>query len=251
VRQETDEWSESVTSLTGNVITRSLSGYTAGFRKIGVSGSVQFNLVYVPFGKTAGGGSNPWTAYKDKSKFNLEEGVPEWIIRNGVNDEPQDKDTTFSATKKWGDGTNGNGAVTFAVAAKTEDVAMTISDGKFNYPKGGSPQIGFTVSGLSSGTAELWYAVTEKDVVAEIPTDYAKLGSSGFGNGSHTGQEIALNGITNGDIYLVLFKDGELSNGLKIALAGDVGWEIIWGDEDDEEEDASVGLEGPWVDEEE
>jgi hypothetical protein len=76
------------------------------------TGSVNFNLGYVPFGLTGGG---YWEAFKErKSPFDLASGGPVWVIRNGVNDEAQDGSTSFSAA--WnGTTVNGNGALAYRV----------------------------------------------------------------------------------------------------------------------------------------
>jgi hypothetical protein len=79
---------------------------------VGDTGSVNFNLKYAPFSLS---GSGSWTAKSTKyfsgSPFS---GIPEWIIRNGVNDAAQDTNTDFV---KFGNESayNGNGAVAFTV----------------------------------------------------------------------------------------------------------------------------------------
>jgi uncharacterized protein YjdB len=78
------------------------------------SGSGYFNLGYIPFGKFNG---NDWTAFKSASAYKTlynGEGLPRWIIRNGINDAEQDGNTYFSSFKKWDGTINGNGAVCFA-----------------------------------------------------------------------------------------------------------------------------------------
>jgi hypothetical protein len=76
-----------------------------------VAGSVYFNMVYAPFGLKA---LNNW---KDRGKFSHPVAdVPLWIIRNGLNDAPQNADTNFGVY----DGTasyNANGALSVGVAA--------------------------------------------------------------------------------------------------------------------------------------
>jgi hypothetical protein len=100
-----------------NTITQDLSSYTG---TVGQSGSANFNLTYVPFSLTD---PAKWTVTSTKH-FSGTGGIPQWIIRNGVNDEPQDEDTDFeihpdanNKARSWEDtGTNGNGAVAFTVS---------------------------------------------------------------------------------------------------------------------------------------
>ena len=69
----------------------------------GVPCAAWFNLEYAPFSLTG------WS------------GQP-WVIRNGINDLPQDDKTDFSLSGdkiQWGAAKNGNGAVRFTVAAPT------------------------------------------------------------------------------------------------------------------------------------
>jgi hypothetical protein len=70
------------------------------------SGSANFNLAYIPFG------------FDDMDDFPTFDGdAASWIIRNGVNDEAQNGDTTFSGSPIPWDGTvNGNGAAAFTAA---------------------------------------------------------------------------------------------------------------------------------------
>jgi hypothetical protein len=87
---------------TGNQISLNIEEYTKGAEKLGNSGFVNFNLEYVPFSLDD---AEAWEQVTGK----LEDGLPPvWIIRNGLNDEPQDSNTDF------GPGTgNKNGAVLF------------------------------------------------------------------------------------------------------------------------------------------
>jgi hypothetical protein len=83
--------------IAGNKITQNIGQYTV---TANATGSANFKLEYVPFGNQAN-----WGGY-DKAV---------WIIRNGVNDEPQNTNTTFADSLPWDGTTNGNGAVAFAV----------------------------------------------------------------------------------------------------------------------------------------
>jgi hypothetical protein len=65
--------------------------------------SANFNVEYLPFPEAGWSG---WNA------------SPVWIIRNGINDAPQDAYTSFASGTTWGGGAaapNGNGAVRFSV----------------------------------------------------------------------------------------------------------------------------------------
>jgi hypothetical protein len=123
-----------VHTLTGNMIrVESIGQYTSGITKIGATGSVQFRLEYVPFNLTDGG---VWSGYNGKSKFTLDgTNVPVWIIRNGINDDPQNAATDFNNFMKAGNtGANGNGAVAFVVTGDGPDDSLTITGGVFENP---------------------------------------------------------------------------------------------------------------------
>jgi hypothetical protein len=99
---------------TGNVITLGLGKYGVGEARKGKTGSVTFNLEYVPFNIRGSEKGNPWRTFNKKSAFDLSgANEPVWIIRNGINDLVQNSATNF---KTLGDGTsNGNGATAFKI----------------------------------------------------------------------------------------------------------------------------------------
>jgi hypothetical protein len=205
-----------------NVITQSLSAYTVGFKQIGYSDSVTFNLTCLPFNLT-GTEVNPWTQYDSVSKFTLTgSGTPEWIIRNGVNNKAQDGNTIFSSTENWNSTANGNGAVAFEVVAKDPD-GLVLSNGSF-YQSNNDPVIDFTVSGVpQSKTGEIWYARTTSSGSATFPDDYVKLGD--FQNGVYTGEEVSGSGTK---ISVYLFEGGRLSNELVGDMKGGTSIGLTW-----------------------
>ncbi|MDR1443437.1 MAG: hypothetical protein LBI94_01020 [Treponema sp.] len=91
-----------VTPLGVMQILRDVSAYT-GTDRAGVQNSAGFNADYVPF-NLPDAAWNGWNA-----------SPPVWIIRNGVNDKPQDANTDFALGVSWGaaPAKNGNGAVNF------------------------------------------------------------------------------------------------------------------------------------------
>jgi hypothetical protein len=70
---------------------------------------VNFNLKYQPFRGRGGDDPPPGTCPDQK----LRPVFGPWIIRNGVNDLPQNEHTDFSYDANWNDAANGNGAVAF------------------------------------------------------------------------------------------------------------------------------------------
>jgi hypothetical protein len=90
--------------------------YTNGITRVGTEGYVNFNLKYTPFAKTT---AADWQSAigQPLSKFFT---VPEWIIRNGVNDKPQNERTNFEdpglPSGNPNTGLNWNGSIPFAVA---------------------------------------------------------------------------------------------------------------------------------------
>jgi hypothetical protein len=99
---------------TENVITLMLGRYTDGADRDEKTGSVAFNLEYVPFNLRASeGGTNPWNEVDDRSVFDLSgTSEPVWIIRNGLNDLPWNNETNYEAVGNGGTA-NGNGAIAF------------------------------------------------------------------------------------------------------------------------------------------
>jgi hypothetical protein len=140
--------------------------------------------------------------------------VPVWIIRNGVNDLAQDEHTDFSGA--WNGTANGNGVVRFSIAAKTPDDGGTlvVKDGKFLGPSGSNnPDITFTTDGYEDDEkADVYYAVVAQ---GETPnySDYIPLNPP-VGPGKDHKKQISLDPTHVGkdcDIYVILYKDGEVS----------------------------------------
>jgi hypothetical protein len=209
-------WEDAV--LNGNVITRSIKN-TTGFESLGNAGSVNFKLEYVPFNLT-GGGTNPWTEFDKKSAFNLEGGnAPVWIIRNGVNDEPQNEDTDFNSFHHLvtppaavrTPGANGNGAVRYKVAptASANGNALKIRNEAFEGPwNSTTPQISFITEGFN-GSADVYYAVVEAGKPGPNYSDYTRGKSVWMGKQWETISIPTAGG--NYDVYVIIYKDGKVS----------------------------------------
>jgi hypothetical protein len=209
----------------GNKITLDLSSYTG---TVGNTGSANFNLTYVPFSLNE---SAKWTVVKS-AKFSdmvLDEipldGIPHWIIRNGVNDAPQDGNTTFDSNSTWDGTANGNGAVAFTVAEPVETAGpLAIRNGKFlgDDPAETDPdkvKIRFTTTGYT-GTAEAYYVV--ESVGYPAPAGYAaytnSLGQVSAGkNHEKTITISSFDANTKYYIYVILVKDGTMTKPLKIS----------------------------------
>jgi hypothetical protein len=231
VREGTGDGSWSDTTLNGNIITWPLTAYTSGLLRIGTAGSVNFRLEYVPFNKTAGE-KNPWNTFNTKSVFDLRENKePVWIIRNGVNDLAQNTDTDFSNLGK-NKTANGNGAVSFGVAAKTpaDGGSLGIRNGAFKGPANSkTPEITFTTYGYT-GTAEVHYAVVPEEKDPPGYSDYTLLNSREAGDQQERIEIPEAGG--NYDVYVILFKDGEISNAIVIGTRkGDNNVDWIWGND--------------------
>jgi hypothetical protein len=231
-------WSN--TAPNGNIVIQDIGSYTSGFGQIGTSGSVNFKLEYVPYNLTAGG-LNPWTALDDDSVFELSgNGEPVWIIRNGVNDLDQNGNTDFTSFHNIDLGmttANGNGAVRFVVEPKIPGggpgggSTLVVKDGVFIGPSSSKmPQIGFTTAGYT-GTAEGYYAVVAKnDLPPEHSAYTGPLGSLAVN--THTKQITLPAANGDYDVYVIIFKDGAVSNALKINTgSGGTGVDWNWGDE--------------------
>jgi hypothetical protein len=97
-------WKASDIEVSENVVALNLGELAAE-----ATGSYNFNLEYVPFSVNE---SAKWSEF---SATNKKDGLPVWIIRNGINDWTQNADTDLSAPADWGGAKNGNGAVGFKV----------------------------------------------------------------------------------------------------------------------------------------
>jgi hypothetical protein len=220
-----------LSGVLGNVVTRSLGAYTAGFDKIGREGSVNFNLEYAPFNLT---GAEAWSMVED-TVFDLQEGGPVWIIRNGVNDDAQDGNTDFGVFHKIGDAgmgaANGNGAVRYGIAPKTpgEGSALEVRDGVFLGPSASiTPEISFTTAGYT-GEGEVYYAVVAAGEEAPDYSDYGLLVRAPQGPRSETVRVAEAGG--DYDIYVIVYKDGEVSGPEIInTKEGDEDVDWIWGE---------------------
>jgi hypothetical protein len=227
----------SPTTFDGNSVTRSLSSYTApDFLNIGRAGTVNFRLTYTPL-IVSGDGLNPWNAYNNDSAFNLANaGMPEWVIRNGVNDAAQNAGTSFAVGTDWANGANGNGGVTFKPAAATtgnsEGSTLALTNGKFIGPANATnPAIGYTPAGWASGNAEVYYYTTVKGGTAPDFSQYTKVDTVSYANAGQPRTTTIAVPLANGnyDAHVFLYKDGYISDEIIINTAsGGIGFEVYF-----------------------
>jgi hypothetical protein len=204
---------------TGNVITLDIGSYTSGIGKIDTTGSVNFKLEYVPFNLTA---SAAWSGIKAAdTAFDLTEGGPVWILRNGVNDAAQNAATDFNKLGKAGYGSaNGNGAAAFTIAAGAPGTPavpnangeyLLVKDGKFNGPDNSTtPKITFTTQGYT-GNGKVYYAAAPAGDEPD-PADYTLLDTVPAGE-KHQ-RQITLKPEQAGgnyNVYIVVMKGGAVS----------------------------------------
>jgi hypothetical protein len=237
----TGTWSAAV--LNGNVITWPIREYTSGFKKIGTNGSVNFKMEYVPFNLT---GAGEWSGIS-KSAFDRSKGGPVWIIRNGVNDLAQDGDTDFTRIHNIGnpgmETANGNGAVRYEIAAKkpANGSTLVIKDGVFVGPVSSTtPDIAFVTEGYKD-KAEVYYMVVPVGTNPADNSAYELLDT--VEKGRHREKITVPSANGDYDVYVILFKDGEVSEPLIINTArggADVDW--IWGDDDE----PPLGIDWIW-----
>jgi hypothetical protein len=177
--------------------------------KNGKSGSVNFNLEYMPFNL---GDKSSWSGFHS-DYFNLTQGAPVWIIRNGVNDLAQDGNTNFSDFGTIaGAHANANGAIRYEVLPPPPDGTpntLIVDDGKF----AGSTnpleaRITFDTSGYT-GTADAWYAISESGA-APGRDMYVWLNKVPAGN-DHERTVAVPPGVTDYYVYVVISQDGEVS----------------------------------------
>jgi hypothetical protein len=185
-------------TFTGHTVTLPLADYT-DLSQIGKGGAVNFALHFAPFNLTEG-----WAAYDGASVFDLAAGPPEWVIRNGLNDMPQDDKTDFAYFGNVPvEMANGNGAVRFAVADPQQAAAGELTAAAGFYK---NSSVTFTASGFT-GTARALYAAAASGGAPGY-TAYIPLGD--VEPGSHT-MPLTLPGTDGGwyDVWLILIKDGK------------------------------------------
>jgi hypothetical protein len=107
---------------------------------------------------------------------------------------------------------------------------LVVKDGVFVGPSSSlPPEIKFTTEGYT-GTAEGYYAVVEKDAAAPGYSEYT--GTFGLLEPKTHTEHITLTETGDYDVYVIIYKDGAVSDPLKINTGsgnGSVDW--IWGDE--------------------
>jgi hypothetical protein len=216
-------------NLSGNVFTLGIGNYT--LPQTGTTGYANFKLEYVPFGILD---PAKWENFDGLGKD--AEGLPVWIIRNGINDLAQTAQTSFAAPSAWDGTANGNGAVPWVITVKTpggSGSSLTVTGGSYTWPAHSTTgTVGFTTGGYSSGTADAYYAVAAQGEGPSEYSDYKPLAAE-LSVGAHTGKPITLPAASgNYDVYVVIYKDGEVSAPLIINVqkddAGvDIGW--AWG----------------------
>jgi hypothetical protein len=175
-----------------------------GIELIGTEASVNFRLDYVPLG----------SAYNDLDKWPDTGAIPKWVIRNGINDEPQNADTVFDTISVW-DGTtsNGNGAVRFSIAGVTngdsedphfpnyaEGETLAFSDEKYK----GNSVISFNTEGYED-SATVRYVRTSSSEEPDLSEFTNILGDYESGGGPY--EETIDPPLEEEYLWLVLEKD--------------------------------------------
>jgi hypothetical protein len=216
-----------------------IDDYTNGLNRIGKLGSVNFELDYVPFGPDI------WTETENGNK-NVDNPIKKWIIRNGINSEPQDNNTIFivpgqskdNTPLTWGtSGANGNGAIRFkpAVGPGGGDNPdnpgwnipgldnLKITTGEYK----GSSKINFTLAGIPEGKGQVYYKVASSKPTAI--SDY--IYKDEYYNG--LAENVSINPApgTNDYIFLLLYKDGKIATKkIDTSAAPEIGTIIHTGD---------------------
>jgi hypothetical protein len=215
---------------TSNSITRNIPPLET---QNGDSGSVNFNLEYVPFNLT---NTSAWTDLTS-SYSSLSAGFPVWIIRNGLNDLAQDGNTDFS---NFGSSPNANrnGAIRYVVGLEPGLPVSTYLNienmGFVGSPDTTAPKISFEIAGGNVGWVDAWYAVVAADTGEPDAGAYIWLGKLPQGTWE---REIAVSPdmlITGYDVYMVITNNGYKSQAENISarFVGDTLVEWNWGIEE-------------------
>jgi hypothetical protein len=233
---------------------------------IGTSHWANFYMEYTPYSIMD---TESWAQFNAKSKFNLTDGVPVWIIRNGLNDSRQDENTRFDSGlgKTVGETRyNGNGAVVTLVkeekgftdtdpedgipdgAEDTNDDGypdkpgtvdphdFLIYNGKFVGPvSSANPAISFRTAGYQ-GNATVYYGITEigggYNAGNPLPySEFTQFATPYAAGGPHT-ETVPIPDLEKDyDIWLMFIKDGKVSNRIAInTVLGNIDLNLIWGE---------------------
>jgi hypothetical protein len=216
-------------STTGDVITQSIMECTKEWKTIEDTGYAAFKLDYRPFNLDLEGNSN-WVDSPNTEKGTAK--APVWIIRNGVNDAAQDGNTDFAAD--WWDNPatkNGNGAVRFTVPEQDENLEFT------KKPKWGSKtdlSVTFTIKG-NGEKVDVYYATGPTPETGEEPVypayyDFKLLGTGTYTAGTDYEVDITTEMMgSNGELYLLLVKDGKMMAGEPGSPFNGITVAISWG----------------------
>ncbi|MDR2176976.1 MAG: leucine-rich repeat protein [Treponema sp.] len=221
-----DGWVDYVPApeLLGYTVTLPLAPEFTNLAQAGQEGSANFELYFTPFNLIKEEDWAKWAAHDASSEFDLESGPPEWVIRNGLNDQTQDDATDFANFGKAPvEEANGNGAVRFTVVEPNAAAAkeLVASGGYYE-----DQAITFTASGFT-GTAQAWYTVVPAKEPPPAYTEYSLLGNIAPGKNTEPvslpkPNSPAYNGpdAKKYDAYVILFKDGKAGKPYLIMLAG-------------------------------
>jgi hypothetical protein len=178
----------------------------------GKSGSVNFNLEYMPFNL---GDKSFWSGFHS-NYFNLTQGAPVWIIRNGVNDLAQDGNTNFSDFGTIA-GANANGGIQYVIGMdpdfpEAQALSLSVDDGQFvANADTTTPTIRFdTHWSPATGKANVWYAVVKAgSQTAPETNEYIGLAKVSVVNDHQETIEVDPSLVALGyDVYVVITKDG-------------------------------------------
>jgi hypothetical protein len=198
-------------SLSENTIAMDISDYLDGATDM-ATGDVAFKLTYIPFGLGAGS----WTGFSRETAL----GAPEWIIRNGLNDEAQDGKTDFDDPYGTVAGVqkNGNGAVPFMVVLP--DIARTFAQ---YYVRSGST----TTSENPWRGSEAYPFATINEALVQLEADYAANKNTSWmpsGSGKIDPAEIIVQGpltVSGNSISIIDNSDPALKEYPPIILRND------------------------------
>ena len=185
-----------VTSISNGIDWALDSAYTGN---IGDTGAVNFNVEYVPFNLT---GADDWKiAYSGKPvETACADGIPAWIIRNGVNDAAPTGNTNFNNfgdTDKCPDA-NANGAVAFEVKSSYTAVTGVTLNPSTNktIPLNGTLDLTADVTPNDATNKKLTWTINS----AAVTIDKTE---------TQSGQSVRITGVTNGGKATITVTTGE------------------------------------------
>jgi hypothetical protein len=191
-------------------ITQTIGTFTFADAYAGTINNANFRLEYVPFGLDV---ASTWSGHISSYWTSLGYDTPRWMIRNGLNNTPQNEQTDFGLfdisgavgmqPTKNGGTVNGNGSIRYKAVVAPDEENLKISGSIVD------DVIHFTGTEYT-GLAEVYYATGESEPALSA---YTILRSSVAPNTTYLKDNPA---DSNATVWVILHKEGKIGTPIKL-----------------------------------